>query len=167
MAEFSGWEGYPWLPEGNVLEYRLLVAGSATLAYALVADDLDSGQNVFTSPYPMPLFSVTDPDSGESVTEMPDNICERTWLGNGEILWSGCDTNVYLSRVSGKTLGDTRLIARGTVPGFLTSRNHEIMLFPPAYSDGNYQMYDRPLDRLLKLEQTADSISSWLYTLLL
>ena len=97
---------------------------------------------------------------------MPDIICERTWLGNIEILWSGCDTNVYLSRVGGETLGETRLIARGTVPGFLTSRNHEIILFPPAYFDGNYQMYDRPLDRLLKLEQTAE-ISSWLYTLLM
>ncbi len=166
MAEFFDRGDYPWLPEGNVLEYRLRVTESERLTYALVAEDLDSGQTLFAEPYPMPALSVADPDSGEPVTEMPANICERTWLGNMEILWNGCDTNVYLSRIAGETLSDTRLIAQGTTPRFLTSSNHEIFLLSPAYVDGKYQMYDRPLDRLLKLEQTTD-ISSWLYTLLM
>lgn len=150
-----------------MLDYRHQVSGRVPPFHVLVAYDLDSDQILFAEPYSMPLFSVTDPDSGEPVTAMPDNICQRTWLGNGEILRVSCDSDVYLSRVTGETLGDTRLLARGAVLGLLTSRNHEISLLSPVNFSGNYQMYDHPIDRFLKLEQTADSISYWLYTLLL
>jgi hypothetical protein len=162
-AMFWGFGDYPWLPDGNVLEYRIQAADSGGAFYALEADDLDSGRPFFVAPYPMPPLAVTDSQSGQSLTIVPEYFCSRTWLGNGEVFWSGCDDNTYLSRIAGQTLNDTLLVARGTAWSTLLSNNREIFLLAPASPDTSWQMYDYPRDQLLKLSGTiSTSLYTWL-----
>ena len=166
-AMFFGFGDYPWLPDGNVLEYRSLAAdtgGFGGAYYAYEADDLDSGRPWFVAPYPMPPLVVTDSQSGQSVTVMPEYFCNRTWLGNRDVFWNGCDGNTYLSRVAAQTLNDTLLVARGTAWLTLVSRNRQIFLLSPASPDTSWQMYDYPRDQLLNLSGT---ISARLYTWLM
>jgi hypothetical protein len=164
-AMFFGFGDYPWLPDGNLLEYRMSAAdtgGFGGAFYALEADDLDSGRPLFVAPYPMPPLTVTDSQSGQSLTIVPDYFCNRTWLGNGEVFWNGCDGNTYLSRIAGQTLDDTLLVARGT--SWLTlSKNREIFLLSPVYPDTSWQMYDYTANRLLKQsEPVSGSFYTWL-----
>lgn len=159
-----GWEDYPLLPEGNVLEYWPRVAETVTPFYVLVVDNLDSGQTVFAEPYPMPSFEVKDPDLDETWRVVqPQNVCWKPWLDSGEILWNGCDANIYRSRIAEGTLGETRLIARGR-SSLLASRNREMFLFAPYNADDGWQMYDYSRDRLFKLGDTT-SISSYTWLL--
>jgi hypothetical protein len=164
---FFGFGDYPWLPDGNVLEYRMLPADSELYPntfYALEADDLDSGQPWFVASYPMPPLAVTDSQSGQILTIDPEYFCNRTWLGNQNVFWNGCDGNTYLSRVSGQSLEDNRLIARGTAWLTLASRNRELFVLSPAYPDTLWQLYDLSVDRLMNIN---GKISSRFYTFLL
>jgi len=167
-AEFwDSWEvDTPWLPAGNVVEYQTPSPDTVTVVPVLVADDLDSGTALFAGTFPMSSFTVTDPESAELLQVHPYNICRRTWLGNGELLWGGCDGNTYLSLITGATLADTRLIARGANL-YLASRNREIFVLSPDHADGHWQMYDRAADRVFTLDETVDWIPLAYTTLLL
>lgn len=165
-AKFSGEEGYPWLPEGNVLEYRLRVTGGDLAQYILVAEDLDADRTLFTEPYPFEAMTLTDPQSGQPVTITPYQMCRHIWLSNTTVLWNSCDENSFLSRLVDGSLGETELLTRSAVP-LLVSNNREIVLLGPIYPEAHWLLYDHPAQRLIELQETSESISSWRYTFLL
>jgi hypothetical protein len=155
QAYSPGKEVYPWLPQGNLLEYSAGADSALVTDSILTVDDLDGGRPVFVAPFPIGEITVTNATSGKSTVVAPMGICARLWLRNDQLLWHGCDSNAYLSRIVGGALAETRLLATGVGSFFALTGNRQLVVMPPADYIGNWQMYDLLAGRLVELQSTA------------